>query len=729
MRLAYKHYFGNSIPQVMELENGAPPAWLLSAYSDLSWTVTDTGAKTNQTIIFDVRLPNGRRLSSYRNLYESIKRIVYGVRTGPGATVTSGRSQCQIAESLITLARWMIHNRIYRFDDLTNIDMQEYAEAAAFGVHNILQTEDVLRTCLEALWAATGLSGAEDEEVRRSTCEEVFPTKYNKRVPILDRQQLYANAGLEGVGSTGRRSSMSGMLDEIEEMCGYYQEPYFKQRRLARALLEEDEEREVTDEHLVRLIKPFQLLYRMRHYLEDAVHLIPFAGKSLREVAREKGGRAVGRTGTIPDDIAMAMIELATRWVMDYSEPLLKLKDWGDKAFERSPATAQERLIQRLRSHADGPRGPGSPFPLSSRLREPSQKDAPDVLTEALSLRGGMTLNTALSFLVVACVVVVAAFSARRAAEVCGLEAGCVSHDRGHPWLRVFIHKTFREYTQIPVPELVEAAVKVLERLSERARKHSGTKFILQYNRPATDDYLGLNKDGKPVMQLAINLRRFGYFLELPQTADGERWVFRMHQFRRFFAVLYVRRYELGDFEALSHHLRHWNPEMTRRYCLEPEVGALISQTGTARTARVLAQISLGKLKVKGSPEFIKELQDMRARMEQRVRVKSDHKFQKWLKEKVLATGVQVRAIPGGYSVDLPPAEGQERQCDAGGDCTRPEDAFDSPASLQYLRATLSWHRAIAQGASHTPFLQKASAAFVEAYEAKFRKEGMEVPL
>lgn len=728
MRLAYKHHFGNTIPQALELENGAPPAWLLSAYLDPSWTVTDTGAKTNPVIFFDVALPNGRRLSSYKNLYESIKRIVYGIRTGPGATVTSGRAQSMAAKNLITLARWMIHSRIYRFDELTAIDMLEYAEAAAFGVHNILQTEDILRTHLEALWAATGLAGEEDVAVRRSACEAVFPTNFNRRVPVLDRIQLYADAGLQGVGSTGRRGSMSGMLDEIEALCGYYQEPYFKQRQQVRALLEEDEEKKVTDEQLIRLITPFQQLHRMRHYLADAVHFIPFAGRTLRDVAHEMGGRAVGRTGTIPEDIAMAMIEQATRWVMDYSEPLLALKDWGDRAFDRNPATAQMRLLAHLQAHANGPRGPGSPFPLTARMREPTVEEAPDLLTEALSLRKGMTLNTALSFLVVACVVVIAAFSARRAAEVCGLEAGCISEDRGHPWLRVFIHKTLREHTHLPVPELVGAAVKVLERLSARARQRSGSKYILQYNRPATDDFLGLNEDGKPVMQLAINLRRFGYFLELPRTDDGEVWVFRTHQFRRFFAVLYIRRYELGDFEALSHHLRHWNPEMTRRYCLEPEVGALISQANTARNARVLAQISLGKVKFEGSPELIKEIQDMRVRLEQRVRVKADHKFQKWLKEKVLETGVQVTAFPGGFSVDMPPAPGHERQCGSPQDCVQPEDAFDSAASLQYVGATLRWHRAIAQGAAQTAFLQKASAAFVESFEARLKKAGLKVP-
>lgn len=728
MKSVYKHHFGDTIPEALERENGAPPAWLLSAYPDPTWTVTDTGAKTNPVIVFDVALPNGRRLSSYSNLYESIKRIVYGIRTGPGARVTSGRTQSQIAESLITLARWMIRSRVYRFDELTDIDMLEYAEAASFGVHNILQTEDVLRTHLEALWAATGLQGNEKKQVRRSSAEAVFPTKYNKKVPIFDRWQLSEDAGLQGVGSTGRRSSMSSLLDEFEAMCGYYQEPYLKQRQKARALLEQDEEQAVTDEHLIRLIKPFQLLYRMRHYLDGAVHFIPYAGRTLREVARSMGGRTVGRTVTIPEDIAMALIEQATRWVMDYSGPLLALKHWGDKDFDRNPDTAQRRLMVHLQANGDGPRGLGSPFPLNARLRESSLEDAPDLLTEAVALRSGMSLNTALTFLLVACVVVIAAFSARRAAEVCGLEVGCISEDRGHPWLRVFIHKTLREHTHIPVPELVAAAVKVLEQLSARARKQSGTKYLLQFNRAATNDFIGLSEDGKPVMQLAINLRRFGYFLDLPLTEDGERWIFRMHQFRRFFAIMYTRRYELGDFEALSHHLRHWNPEMTRRYCLEPEVGELITQTYTAKAARVLAQISLGKFKVEGSPDFIKEIQDMRVRMEQRVRVKADHKFQKWLKERVLETGVLVRAIPGGYSVDMPQAPEQERQCDLAGNCVQPEEALDSSASLQYLGATLRWHRAAAQDAAQTPFLKKASAAFVEAYEDRFRKAGWEVP-
>lgn len=724
--LAYKHHFGNTIPEALELDEGSAPTWLLSDYPQPCWKVTDTGAKTDCEIRFDVALPNGRRLSDYKNLYDGMRRVVYSVRTGPGATINTGRGQAQIAENFIALARWMIQNRIYRYDELTKVDMREYAEAAAFGVHNILQTEDTLRTHIEALWTGTGLMGDEPPEDRRVRAVKLFPVTWNKKVPVLDRTGMYEGAGLEGVGNSGRRSSLSAMLDELEVMCGFYQEPYVQQRRMARTLPEEDDEAKVTDEHLIRLIRPFQLLYRLRNYLDDAVHFLPFAGRSLRSIAHEMGGRAVGRTGTIPREIAMTLVERSARWVLDYAEPLLALKEWGDKAFDRSPETAFARLLDRIASHGDGPRGPGSPFPLVARGREASVGEAPDLLTETLALRKGMTLNTALAFLVIACVVIIATFSARRAAEVCGLEAGCISKLRGHSWLRVFIHKTLLQHTSIPVPELVVAAVKVLERLSERSRKCSGTKFLLQYNRPATEEFLGLNEAGKPVMQLALNLRRFGYFLDVPATEDGDRWVFRMHQFRRLFAIMYIRDYELGDVEALAHHLRHWNPEMTRRYCTEPEVGASIASARAARTLRILSQASLGTVTISGAPELVKELKDMRARMDQRVRVKSDAKFQKWLKEKVLDTGLVVNPFPWGFTVDVPRQE--DVTCGADGPCIEPTDAFDGPASMQYLQSTLKAHRAWSEDPDAPPFLRAASAAFVHRFAGKFKKEGLEVP-
>lgn len=723
MTRARIHHFGSTIPQALELEEGTPPEWLLCDYSDPSWTVTNVGAKKNCQIHFDVKLPNGRSLASYKNLYDGVRRVVYGVRTGPGATVASGDSQCVVAEALITLARWMIQNRIYRFDELTHVDMLEYAEAAAFGVHNILQTEDVLRAHLEILWTKTGLNGDEAVVERRRKAVEVFPVSWFKRTPVLNRRGTYRSAGLDGIGSTGHRSTLSQILDEYEEMCGFYQEPYVQRRKLSRALPEEDEETKVTDERLIRLIKPFDYLHRMRHYLEDAVHILPFSGRTLRAVAKEMGGRAVGRTGTIPRNIATTMVERSARWVLDYSDALLTLKDFGDNAFDHDPETAQKCLLARIRSHSNGPGGPGAPFPLIARSREQSLNGMPDLLTEALSLRQGMTLNTALAFLLIACVVVIAAFSARRASEVCGLEAGCISELRGHQWLRVFIHKTLQQHAHIPVPTLVGAAVSVLERLSARSRKASGTKFLMQYNRAGTDDHMGLNETGKPVMQLALNLRRFGYFLDVPATDEGERWVFRMHQFRRLFAIMYIRDYELGDFEALAHHLRHWNPEMTRRYCMEPEVGASITQAQTARTFRVLSEASLGVTTVSGEPELVLKIKEMRAEISQRVRVKSEFKFQRWLREYVHKTGAVVHAFPWGYTVDV--LRNTESSCEEA--CTEPTDALDSEANLQFMTAALKYHRMTAQDSGQPAFLRSASAAFVSEFEGKFANAGMEI--
>ena len=57
MRQANKPRIRNTIPEALELQSGNAPSWLLSNYQQPSWTVVDTGAKTNPVIVFDVKLP------------------------------------------------------------------------------------------------------------------------------------------------------------------------------------------------------------------------------------------------------------------------------------------------------------------------------------------------------------------------------------------------------------------------------------------------------------------------------------------------------------------------------------------------------------------------------------------------------------------------------------------------------------------------------------------------
>jgi hypothetical protein len=179
--------------------------------------------------------------------------------------------------------------------------------------------------------------------------------------------------------------------------------------------------------------------------------------------------------------------------------------------------------------------------------------------------------------LATACWIVIATFSARRNEEIDELEAGCAQgSNKDGWWLHVDIVKTLQAKTLIPIPGIVTKAIQTLEALSEEARLISGEQRVFQWLDPRT---------GHVVDLVCGNiLDRFAREVGLPDHVDrngvAAPWHWSPHQFRRFFAILYFWRFDGSQLEALSHHLRHFSLEMTRRYITEDsEVAAIWHDT------------------------------------------------------------------------------------------------------------------------------------------------------
>lgn len=693
----------NSIPSILALEDGFRPRWLLTEYCSHFWIVTDTGDKPNRTIKFDVRLPNNKSLSDFPNLIESIKRIVYGLRTGPLMSVQSGTVQANAASNLIILASWMTSNKIYRFDELTRQDAQEYLELARFGTHSILNTEGILNLYIENALQQAKFDVSDTPEVRLAKAKIVFPhyTAGGNDTPILRRLSVLEDAGIDGAHS---QKIITHMLDDLEALCGFYQVPKTQQRMAKGLSLDEIDEEPVTTEHLRRLLLPFNYLYHHRRYLDDGITRTLFPGSSPSEEAK-KLGKAIGRTGTVPLKQAVTLIERSIRWVLDYAPTLLAMKD-GKTIAPPHPNN-----------------GLGSPFPILQGYWRKAHYETQEEAMQAEALRQGMTLPMALNFLMTACAVVIAAFSARRAAEIIGLKAGCIEHDdTGRPWLRVFIHKTTQGLTAIPVPEIVEAAITILEKLSETARLQNGSPYLFQYMLEDARECRWLSEMGQPVFPLSKFLRKYGYFIDVPELPDNTRWTFRPHQFRRLFAILYIWIYDLGDWGALSFHLRHFNPEMTRRYCRDEELGHILSQVNREHTAQILANAALGQTKIAGieGKHFVDEAKRLYDQMAQQVQVVSERKFVQRVMRLVERTGISLQALPWGYCARRASASAKTFAC--GGEekpdfgaatvstCKDCSNGLRSPSFIPFLRGTLKMHECIAQEET-TPLILRQSSA------------------
>jgi integrase len=170
--------------------------------------------------------------------------------------------------------------------------------------------------------------------------------------------------------------------------------------------------------------------------------------------------------------------------------------------------------------------------------------------------------------LVTACYILIAAFTARRAAEIKLLEWNCVAgNDEAGWWMKIYIVKTERQQTWIPIPSIVARAVKALSALNNKPTTGDEGELFRYY-----DPSLEALVDVRPEKRLNEFAKLVGAHEHANDNGDKKPWHWTTRQFRRFFAVLFFHRYK-GKKETLAHHLRHFNIEMTNDYVtLDPEV-------------------------------------------------------------------------------------------------------------------------------------------------------------
>jgi len=196
-----------------------------------------------------------------------------------------------------------------------------------------------------------------------------------------------------------------------------------------------------------------------------------------------------------------------------------------------------------------------------------------------------------------ACWILIAAFTARRDDEIDDLRESCLrGDDESGWWLNTYVGKTLQRMEWIPVPSIVARAVQLMSAISAAARQMTGHNTIFQY----------VSEDGQAT-RLDVG-RHLDVFAELakvpphcPPGSPAIAWHWHPHQFRRFFAILYFYRFEDATLEALSHHLRHFSLEMTKRYVtMDPEVAAIWTDVEWGYMGHVARSIAAGERSVSG---------------------------------------------------------------------------------------------------------------------------------
>jgi integrase len=297
------------------------------------------------------------------------------------------------------------------------------------------------------------------------------------------------------------------------------------------------------------------------------------------------GLRSAGRTLTAPPYQTAFLIDRALRWVLVYAPDILKLRDLLQEEDELRRSWHQTEAIKivgrafsRFQPADIDKGGASAPWPLHDRYtpceRYGRRKDhyyPREVITQLLPA---------------ACIIVIAAFCARRASEIQSLRVGCVTESEGEIWLSCYNVKSLRRTVRIPAPLSVRRAIEVLERISEPSRSRLGEDWLINIDEVLSSE--GSLEGRSAGRDLGSRLTRFAEMTGVPAMPDGSAWEFKPHQFRRFFAVTYFYRFKYRSLTALSEFMQHCDPDVTRAYVTEASSGAFLRiSRGSEHTQRV----------------------------------------------------------------------------------------------------------------------------------------------
>ena len=409
--------------------------------------------------------------------------------------------------ALLTVYYWLDQHRVHRLSDVTPDHIALFAESIAFGSEWTVRAPHTLIKFLQRRCRESGHGRHQGPE--RALESRALYQHAKIRWPRSPRALQTCTKILRWCAKTGIAHDVNTPVEDLIEREGWK-----PQRR--------------TVQHIHRSLLPLEELWLWKHHLRRRpLTFEPFAKGPMALAITY--GKKPGRHPTIPPEIAFAYMRGALRWVTEWA-PI---------------------IIDALRHKA-------SPETIEIRLKAAGLNMEVVGGREAIAHRPNtIRLRSLPAMVACAAFVLIATLSARRASEILDLGAACaLTGEDGHTWLRIYTAKTLREYDQIPVPEAIGEAIQRMEELSEDARRASATDSLWQY---AEDRW----SEPRPLHPRS-QLNRLRHFMGSPTT--DITWNFTAHQFRRFFAMLYFWRYEPGDVATLSHHLRHFDIEMTKRY-------------------------------------------------------------------------------------------------------------------------------------------------------------------
>ncbi|MBY3177562.1 hypothetical protein HFO27_23460 [Rhizobium leguminosarum] len=309
-------------------------------------------------------------------------------------------------------------------------------------------------------------------------------------------------------------------------------------------------EEPITSQNINLVTMVIEALFALRHVIEaTSIAFRPFPEGAARRA--EDLGRLISRTPVPPPELAMRLLENTTRYMIDHNEHVLALyrdlmAERGSSSWSRGRA---EEVAKRVRS------------------------------------------------LVVACYILIAAFTARRTEEIKLLERECLAGNNGDGWwMRIYIEKTERQLTWMPVPDLVARAVEILKSLTTNPDVDPKS-HLFEYADPVSGKIVELS----PETQLNNFTQSIGAREYANDNNETKEWSWITRQFRRLFAVIFFYRYR-GRIQTLAHQLRHFDSRMTNDYVtMDPEVAKIWDQEVWNHQIEIARDIVTGRTTYSGA--------------------------------------------------------------------------------------------------------------------------------
>lgn len=504
--------------------------WLKTKFTDEVWSVKDERSETTTEFDFRVLLSDGSLLtdSSNATLLETFKTALFLARQGTHfLEASTTKTMRRLFDSLSLFVRWMRLNGVYEFRQITQVEVDEYTTALVSGVSTVLSLPERLREVLEEVRASPPL----------------------QKSGGIDRGALASRMN-ENPGTLRTCAVCVGLIDKFEDdVCGGVRRHKRSERTTA--------EKASTSQIGFRL-QALLAVQVVQHYF-PSLDSVPLDVDTTdhREVAKALGGEST-QTPLVPADVALTLMNEAARWVIDYSDGLLAMRDQAEPKWLDICASTDDKKLrgERANTFVSSLERPAN-FDLGSglhirRLFDSREKSAND--------REVSLARAVYQLLPAACYIIIATFSARRHCELMDLKSNCISidADTGRKQIEFYIAKTEKHRRKFPVTKLLETAVNVMLEVSAPVRMDAPIDQI--YDLWLVRKLKGLK--GCSSLNSARALNEFASFVGI----SDRKWQFADHQFRRFFAVSYFWRGGGADLAALSSHMGHFDYDMTIHY-------------------------------------------------------------------------------------------------------------------------------------------------------------------